>query len=165
MVNVIWRNNLFWIKMKPVRGKFFGTAGIRGVFNREITFELVFRLAYALTSFKRYGEVTIARDGRLGGEAIKNELRSAFIASSWNVYDLNAAVTPLLAFATRELSDFGVMVTASHNPPQYVGMKVFCENGMELPMNLEDKIEERMRKYCSPSINSVSYTHLTLPTN
>ncbi len=125
--------------------KLFGTAGIRGVFNKDITSNLAIQVSLAIAKGDDRGRIAIARDGRLGAQPIKYALESGFLSAGWDVLDVGLSPVPVLAFSTmEEKCDYGVMVTASHNPPEYIGVKVFDGTGMELSEDEEDLIEKKI---------------------
>jgi phosphoglucosamine mutase len=133
--------------------KLFGTAGIRGIFNRDITSTLALQLSLAIAKGAERGRVATARDGRLGAPPIKYALESGFLSAGWGVLDVDLSPAPVLAFTTREYKcDYGVMVTASHNPPEYIGVKVFDETGMELPEVEEAVVERRIEESDFPGM-------------
>ncbi|MFQ5710593.1 MAG: hypothetical protein ACE5GD_02310 [Candidatus Geothermarchaeales archaeon] len=124
--------------------RLFGTAGIRGVFNRDLDSNLTLKVALAVSKDDERGRVAVARDGRFGSQAMKYVLESGFLSSGWDVLDVGVCPTPILAFATKEYDcNYGVMMTASHNPPEYVGMKIFDGDGMEIPEEKEVEIQRR----------------------
>ncbi len=125
-------------------GKLFGTDGVRGIVNRELTPELALRLGLAIgTYFGEGSKILIGRDVRRGGEMLKNAVVAGLIASGTCVYYAGLLPTPALQYEIKN-SDFdgGVMITASHNPPMYNGIKVIGGDGIEIPRDGEKKIEE-----------------------
>jgi len=125
--------------------KAFGTAGVRGVFNRTQTPEQVYRLVEAIAFASGKGRYGVGWDGRK-----TSALLARVVFSGINAVDSDARVfglvpTPVLAFGTRSRSCIaGFSVTASHNPPEFSGVKVFNHNGMELPKSDEERIERAM---------------------
>ncbi|KXA90397.1 hypothetical protein AKJ57_04190 [candidate division MSBL1 archaeon SCGC-AAA259A05] len=122
----------------------FGTSGIRGVINEDITPELALNLAKSLSAeLGGSGKVVVGRDARFAGETIENSLIAGFLSGGCEVERLGIVPTPVVGFAVLELeADAGVMITASHNPPEYNGIKIFDSLGMILPPGRERKIEE-----------------------
>lgn len=128
--------------------RLFGTSGIRDITNREITPELAIHLAKSFfAELGEPGKVLIARDTRVSGEMLESALTSGFLSSGCEVVKLGVCPTPVLGFSIPELeADAGVMITASHNPPQYNGFKFFGPRGMVLQPERERKIENYYNK-------------------
>ncbi len=106
----------------------FRAYDIRGVVNKQLTNELVYEIGRAIGSeaYKR-GEdkVVVGRDGRLSGPALSDALSNGIMATGIDVVDIGQVATPVLYFATQMLSQgSGVMITGSHNPPEYNGLKI-----------------------------------------
>lgn len=127
-------------------GKFFGTDGVRGVANQELTPELAFRLgrygAYVLTKEKKRPKIVVGRDTRLSGEMLESALIAGMLSIGCDVYKLGIITTPGVAFLTRHLhADAGVMISASHNPFEDNGIKFFGADGYKLSDETEVEIE------------------------
>ncbi|MDR1303489.1 MAG: hypothetical protein LBJ81_02615 [Puniceicoccales bacterium] len=123
--------------------KYFGTDGMRGAFGRFPADEFCFNiLAQALERFHgRLAQVIIGRDPRLSGEAIKNFLIAGFSAGV-EIVDAGVVISPLLSRAVSATeSDFGLMITASHNPAADNGVKIFDRAGAKLSRGAELQIE------------------------
>ncbi|MEM1514012.1 MAG: phosphoglucosamine mutase [Candidatus Thermoplasmatota archaeon] len=119
----------------------FGTNGIRGIANEEITPEFAVKIAKAIGSYFS-GDIAIAMDTRISSEMLKNSVISGLVSVGCNVYDANIAPTPALQYYLKNSDlDAGIIITASHNPPQYNGIKVVDSNGEELQREIEEKIE------------------------
>jgi phosphomannomutase/phosphoglucomutase len=128
-------------------GRLFGTDGVRGIVNQELTPELAVRLGEAIATY--FGEGSLAlvgRDARAGGEMVLNAVISGLMAAGARVYMAGSqgfAPTPAIQYAVKELGyDFGVIVTASHNPPEYNGIKVIGPLGIEIDRRTEREIED-----------------------
>ena len=124
-------------------GHLFGTSGIRGVVGEDITTTLCRNVARATaTTLPTQSQVCLATDTRLSREILRDAVISGFLSSNINVTDLGVLPTPALAFITREM-DFstGIMITASHNPPEYNGIKLFNGNGIGYSQAQEAEIE------------------------
>ena len=108
----------------------FRAYDIRGVFDRELTVEVATKLGAAFGTFLGENkEVLVARDVRLSGEVLRNALVSGLV-SGCDVTDIGIVPTPLLYFAINRLQkDAGIMITASHNPPEWNGFKLFGREG------------------------------------
>lgn len=130
--------------------KYFGTDGIRGRANTEpMTAETALRVAMAAAGLFKRGEhqhrVVIGKDTRLSGYMIEPALTAGFIAKGMDVILLSPLPTPAVSMLTRSLrADLGVMISASHNPYQDNGIKLFGPDGNKLSDELELQIEARM---------------------
>jgi phosphoglucosamine mutase len=131
--------------------KLFGTDGIRGTANQPpMTAEVALRLGLAAGGYFRHGDhrhrVVIGKDTRLSGYMLEPALTAGFIAMGMDVTLLGPLPTPGVAMLTRSLrADLGVMISASHNPYQDNGIKLFGPDGYKLSDEIELAIEERMR--------------------
>lgn len=122
--------------------KAFGTAGVRGVFNRTQTPEQVYRLIEAIAFASGKGRYGVGWDGRKSSALLARTILSAVNAVGSDAHVFGLVPTPVLAFGTRLRSCIaGFSVTASHNPPEFSGVKVFNHEGMELPKSDEERIE------------------------
>lgn len=127
--------------------KYFGTDGIRGVMGEKITPEIAFNLGKALTFKKHKPNIIVGRDTRVSGETLLHSFTSGVLSGGGNVYDLGVTSTPSIAFLVKELSfDYGLMITASHNPPEHNGLKLFNNIGGKLPDSEELEIERLFDK-------------------
>ncbi|HEV2137971.1 MAG TPA: hypothetical protein VGR53_03955, partial [Nitrososphaerales archaeon] len=125
--------------------KAFGTAGVRGIFNRTQTPEQVYRLAETIAFASGKGKYGIGWDGRKASALLAKTVASAVSAVGSDAQLFGLIPTPVLAFGTRSRSCVvGFSVTASHNPVEFSGVKVFNRNGMELPKPDEERIERAM---------------------
>ena len=127
--------------------KYFGTDGIRGIANKTLTPEFTFKLGRVLGSVLNNNEekinILIGRDTRISGELLEYALVSGLLSVGANVMRLGVVSTPAVAFLTKSLNaQAGVMISASHNPYQDNGIKVFGCDGYKLKDDLENKIEE-----------------------
>jgi len=120
----------------------FGTNGVRGIINKDLTVELVLNLSRAVGTYFNSGLIGIARDSRKGGEMFTQLVTSGLISTGCSVVNLGYAPTPTLQFMIPKLGCIaGIMVTASHNPPQFNGIKVIGSNGIETSRESEKEIE------------------------
>ncbi|AOL16159.1 phosphoglucosamine mutase [Sulfolobus sp. A20] len=140
-------------------GKLFGTDGVRGVTNRELTLEQALRLSKAIgTYFGKGSRILVGRDVRAGGDMIMKVVEGGLLSTGVVVYDGGMAPTPTLQYAVKTLGyDGGVVVTASHNPPEYNGIKVVSPHGIEISREEENKIEDI---YFNDTFNSVEWNQL-----
>ncbi|MEM3703677.1 MAG: phosphoglucosamine mutase, partial [Candidatus Bathyarchaeia archaeon] len=123
--------------------KLFGSSGLRGLINFELTPILAVKVGMAVGACAKAGKVLVARDTRNSGLMLENALVSGLMACGAKVYCLGVLPTPVLAYLTKRLgADAGLMVTASHNPPQYNGIKIFDKNGMAYDERCQGKLEK-----------------------
>jgi len=120
----------------------FGSSGIRGVANKEITPGLALDFGLAVGSI--YAEVAVGHDPRVSSEMIEHAIVSGLLSAGSKVVKVGMVPTPTLALASRDY-DCGIMVTASHNPARYIGMKVF-KGGMSFNTKQQEEIEDLLEK-------------------
>ncbi len=126
--------------------KLFGSSGIRGVANTEITPILAQRLGSAIATIHEGGEFVVGRDARVTGPMLEAALSAGITACGGDVKLVGLLPTPVIAWLTRELeADAGVTISASHNPPQYNGLKVFNARGMSLTEKEQAPVESLMQ--------------------
>lgn len=127
--------------------KLFGSSGIRGIANVDITPNLAQKVGAAIASMFEGGAVLVGRDTRLSGEMIELALSSGLVSCGFVVGTLGVVPTPVVAWLTREMhAEAGVAISASHNPPQYNGLKIFDSTGMAYTMEQQERLEERIHK-------------------
>ncbi|MDQ0075021.1 phosphoglucosamine mutase [Arthrobacter oryzae] len=135
--------------------RLFGTDGVRGLANGLLTAELAMQLAQAAAVVLGHQRTTngarpravVARDPRASGEFISAAVSAGLSSSGIDVYDAGVLPTPAAAYLVADLkADFGVMISASHNPAPDNGIKFFAKGGQKLPDEVEDAIEEQMGK-------------------
>ena len=127
-------------------GRMFGTDGVRGVANTELTAELAYNLgragAYVLTEGAHKPKILVAKDTRISGDMLEAALVAGILSVGAEAVVLGVIPTPAVAHLTREYgADAGVMISASHNPVEYNGIKFFNGNGYKLSDELEDQIQ------------------------
>ena len=131
-------------------GKLFGTDGIRGVVNAGLDADLAYKVGLAtavvLASGKAEGEkplVTIGKDTRISGDLLKGSLIAGLCTAGADVLDLGTLPTPGVAWVTVDRgADAGIVISASHNPFEHNGIKIFNGQGFKLSDELEEKIED-----------------------
>lgn len=122
--------------------KLFGTNGIRGVVNRELTPEMAVAVGAAVGTYFNGGKLIIGHDARTSGPMLTKAVVSGLIATGCQVLNAGMAPTPALQYAVKNLkADGGVIITASHNPPEYNGIKVLWNDGIEISREQEIDIE------------------------
>lgn len=128
-------------------GRLFGTDGVRGIANSELTPELAFKLgkagAHVLSKDKKRPVVLIGKDTRLSGDMLEDAISAGILAVGGNVIKVGVLPTPAIAHLVRVYqADAGVVISASHNPFEYNGIKFFNEDGFKLDDSIEDEIED-----------------------
>ena len=127
-------------------GKYFGTDGVRGVANRQLTAELAYKIGrcggYVLAGQAERPKVIIGRDTRISGPMLESALAAGLLSIGADVIRLGVITTPGVAYLTRALkADAGVMISASHNPVEDNGIKFFGGDGFKLSDETELEIE------------------------
>ncbi|GMG63073.1 phosphoglucosamine mutase [Tetragenococcus halophilus] len=130
-------------------GKYFGTDGVRGIANKELTPELAFKLGrcggYVLSRHedeKEQPKVLVGRDTRISGQLLENALIAGLLSVGIEVFQLGVISTPGVAYLTRvQKASSGVMISASHNPAADNGIKFFGNDGFKLADEKELEIE------------------------
>ena len=126
----------------------FGTDGIRGVFNKDITYDLAQKIGYAYGSINNdTSKVLIGRDTRVSGEILLEALSTGLRQSGKQVIDIGICPTPAIPFLIKKFKIYaGIMISASHNPPEYNGIKIFDHYGQKLNKKKELEIERYLNK-------------------
>ena len=132
-------------------GRMFGTDGVRGVAGTELTIDLAMKLgqagAYVLTKEKAHQPtIVVGCDTRISGGMLANALMAGICSVGANAVYMGVMPTPAIAYLTRKHKvDAGVVISASHNPMEFNGIKFFNGDGYKLSDQLEDEIEELIR--------------------
>lgn len=132
-------------------GKLFGTDGVRGVANKDLTPELAFKLgragAYVLGRQNRKARIVLGKDTRISGDMLEAALTAGICSMGLDVLQVGVLPTPGIAYLTRMLgADAGVVISASHNPYHDNGIKFFAGSGFKLPDETEDDIENALER-------------------
>ncbi|MGL4330968.1 phosphoglucosamine mutase [uncultured Clostridium sp.] len=127
-------------------GRMFGTDGVRGVANTELTAQIAYNLgragAYVLTEGAHKPKILVAKDTRISGDMLESALIAGILSVGAEAVVLGVVPTPAVAYLTRKYgADAGVMISASHNPVEYNGIKFFNDKGYKLSDELEDEIQ------------------------
>lgn len=127
-------------------GRMFGTDGVRGIANKDLTSEMAYNLgragAYVLTEGAHKPKILVGKDTRISGDMLESALVAGILSVGAEAIILGVIPTPAVAHLTRKYgADAGVMISASHNPVEYNGIKFFDNNGYKLPDELEDEIQ------------------------
>src|SRR6185312_3060262 len=144
----------------PMARKYFGTDGVRGIVGGLITPELVERLGRAATLWTGAGRVFVGRDTRASGVELEEAFARGIISAGGSA--LLAGVLPTPAVALMAL-DLGVVISASHNPPEYNGVKFFDGQGRKLSDESEEQIEELLA--ASPGVDQGRVEHVEIATD
>jgi phosphomannomutase/phosphoglucomutase len=129
--------------MSPHSQRLIGTDGVRGVTNVALTPEFITRLSEAIGYyFGKGSKVLVGKDARAGSYYIHHIVVGTLLSEGVKVFDAGLTPTPALQYYVKENGfDGGVMITASHNPPEYSGLKVILGDGIEAPREVEKEIE------------------------
>jgi phosphomannomutase/phosphoglucomutase len=111
--------------------RLFGTNGVRGVAGKDLTPDLVLTIGKALGTMRK-GCIAVGRDTRTSGETLVHAIKSGLLATGCDVVDCGILPTPALQYLIKEQFDGGAMITASHNPPEYNGVKIIEADGTEM---------------------------------
>lgn len=129
--------------MAASQQRLFGTNGVRIVPGVSHDLDFIINLSEAVGTYFGGGEVLLGRDGRLSSPALANAAVSGLLSSGRDVAEAGLVPTPALQYGVKAMGfKGGVMVTASHNPPQYNGIKVSASDGIEIPHLDEQRIEK-----------------------
>ena len=126
--------------------RLFGTDGVRGIANAELTIELAMALgkygAHVITNGKEKAKIIVGKDTRISGDLLEYALISGILSTGCDVVKVGVIPTPAIAKLVKTLgADAGVMISASHNPVAFNGIKFFNEQGLKLSDDIEDEIE------------------------
>jgi len=126
----------------------FGTDGIRGVANKDLSWKVAFKLGRSLGVFLSQGQrIGLAKDTRLSGDMLESALIAGLTSAGRDVVRFGVVTTPGLSFLIREAGlGGGVMVSASHNPYEYNGLKVFGPDGKKIPDEMEILVSQEILK-------------------
>lgn len=140
--------------------RLFGTSGIRGVFGQDLILDFCREVAQAIaTMLGSHSKVCIGTDTRVSRETVKDAVISGLHSAGTDVTDLGILPTPALAFLPRDMGfHTGIMITASHNPPEFNGIKLFNGNAIGYNEAQEVKIEKifnekRLSTGCSGNLS------------
>jgi phosphomannomutase/phosphoglucomutase len=138
--------------------KLFGTNGVRGLTNVELTPDVVVKIGLAIGTFFGKKNLLLGHDARTSGSMLSKAVISGLTATGCNVYFSGMAPTPSLQFAVKNHKmDGGIIITASHNPAEYNGIKVIWNDGIEISHEQEAEIE---KIYFGNEINFVPWDKL-----
>ncbi len=148
--------------------RLFGTNGIRGVFGGDLTLEKVHDVALSMAAYFGRGPVLVCRDGRASGVPVSRVVCAALNFAGLDCKDAGLVPTPCLQYAVKSLGySGGMMVTASHNPPEYNGIKPAAPDGVEISREDELRVEaiyyDRAWPACAGKWGSTDTEHRAIP--
>lgn len=126
-------------------GKYFGTDGVRGPANEKLTAQLAYRIGRYIGQFPhgKKNKIVLGRDTRLSGSMLSSALIAGITSSGGDVYKVGVTTTPSISYLVEnKVFDFGIMISASHNPFYDNGIKIFAPNGEKLNSSVEIEIEK-----------------------
>lgn len=137
-------------------GIYFGTDGLRGIYGEEISSSLAFKCGNSLSRLCNKKKVIIGRDTRTTGDLISLALSCGLLSGGVDVIDVGITPTPVIAFLTKTLEcDYGVVISASHNPSECNGIKLFDCNGYKVSEEVENFVERKLFQPVYNSFNKV----------
>ncbi|HJT46810.1 MAG TPA: phosphoglucosamine mutase [Nitrososphaeraceae archaeon] len=123
--------------------RLFGTNGIRGIFGKDLTVNSIVDACYSLATYFEKGPIVIGHDGRNSSPVISKLVRSTINSAGLEVGDAGLLPTPCLQYAAKRLGyNGGIMITASHNPPEYNGLKAIASDGVEISREDELRVQD-----------------------
>jgi phosphomannomutase/phosphoglucomutase len=126
-----------------VQRRLFGTNGVRGIYGRELTIPFVIDLTYSLATYFNTGPIVVGFDGRNSSPLLSNIVSAVLNSGGLDVMMAGQIPTPCLQFAAKAKKfRGGIMITASHNPPEYNGIKPCANDGVEISREDERRVEE-----------------------
>jgi phosphoglucosamine mutase len=147
------------MSLKEEYPKLFGTSGIRGPVGTVVTADLALKMGRALSTYLGPGHsIVVGFDSRTSNRMLENALTAGILEGGCDVLSLGLAPTPLVGFATMKMeADAGIMITASHNPSQDNGIKVWNRNGMAYRPSQEEELEKIIHE---ENFNNVSWSEI-----
>jgi phosphomannomutase / phosphoglucomutase len=126
---------------QKIEKKLFGTNGVRGVVGKDLTPELIASIGESFGTMRK-GCIGVGRDTRTSGDTLVKAVKTGLLATGCDVVDCGILPTPALQYLVKEYFDGGVMITASHNPPEYNGIKIIEPDGTEMGDEETVKLEQ-----------------------
>src|SRR5438128_7995204 len=126
--------------------RLFGTNGIRGIVGETITSQFAYGIGSSLASLFKGEKILVGRDGRTSSQMLAEGAVAGILAQGNSVEGCGVITTPGLQFLAKISTAPGLVITASHNPPEYNGFKVVDSDGIEIPREKEELIESLVTK-------------------
>jgi phosphomannomutase/phosphoglucomutase len=126
--------------------RLFGTNGIRGIVGETITSQFAYGIGSSIASLFKSEKILVGRDGRTSSQMLAEGAVAGILAEGSSVEDCGVITTPGLQFLAKISTAPGLVITASHNPPEYNGFKVVDPDGIEIPREKEERIENLVTK-------------------
>ena len=124
---------------------YFGTDGIRGVYGKDLTPQLAENVGNAVCQIRENAKIIIGKDTRTSGTKLKKSFIKGAVQGGATILDIGVVPTSAISYLTKTLNlDYGIVITASHNPKEYNGIKVFGNNGVKISDSEEIKIENKL---------------------
>ena len=124
---------------------YFGTDGFRGVYGEVLSPSIAYKVGNSLAPLSKNKKILIGRDTRRSGGLLSLSFACGIMSGGVDVIDIGITPTPVVAFLTKKLNvDFGVMITASHNPKNYNGIKIFDNEGYKISEEIEALLERKL---------------------
>jgi phosphomannomutase/phosphoglucomutase len=140
--------------LTSLQGSLFGTNGIRFIPGVTHDLDFAIKIGESIGTYFSEGEILVGRDGRLSSPALSSAITAGLMSSGRDVAEAGVVPTPALQYAVKTMGyRGGVMITASHNPPEYNGVKVFGRDGVEISRLDEQKIEKIFRENLETKAN------------
>lgn len=126
-------------------GLYFGTDGLRGIFGKTLTLDMAFRVGRAIALEKENSKILVGRDTRKSGEVLSLAFSLGAICEGADIFDTGVCPTAGISYLTNKNGyDFGVVISASHNPSEFNGIKIFNDKGEKIGDLKETEIEKRL---------------------
>lgn len=137
-------------------GVFFGTDGLRGKFNDDLSVNVAYNCGNALGSEIKKSKIVIGRDTRSSGSILSLAFATGAMNAGADVVDVGVCPTATISYLTTSLKfDYGVMISASHNPAEFNGIKIFDKNGVKISESKEECLERKFIKQVSVNFENV----------
>lgn len=150
-INCDYKNNLY-LENFMLPPKYFGTDGIRGIAYEDLNLEFVKSVGYSISKLKPNPRIIVGYDTRESSVDLLNALSQGIFVGGGEVYSCGVIPTGGICYLTKALGfDYGVVLTASHNPSKYNGIKVFDNKGYKISREIQLKIEENLTKITKKS--------------
>jgi phosphomannomutase / phosphoglucomutase len=134
---------MIFMTSQNIEKKLFGTNGVRGIFGKDLTPELIVSIGETFGTMRK-GRIGVGRDTRTSSDTLINAVKAGLLSVGCDVVDCGILPTPALQYLVKEKFEGGVMITASHNPPEYNGIKIIEPDGTEMGDEETVKLEKKL---------------------